>query len=556
MALTIAIEGKGIIANSDSTTTDTAGGSWGKVGNGSLSLSTETYLYGSSCVTLAVSNEHSALYYDIGSGNELDFDTAGTEEDQFIYMWIQLVNPGLGETLANDGAKIRLYTDLSNYRDYIISASDDLNSWYGNWKCFIIDPTKAGSVTDTGTYDAGSIRYMGVDFDATTTAKGDNVFISQIAVGSGLRITGTSTTPWQDVVDYCTDYPNRAWGMAQEREGLIYIYGMLYWGNSTQPAVSTFTETSAPIIQFGITEYYYSAAWTLTTSTSYCGIVVEDSASYATTFDDGVVVGSDNGRSGATFIGHDDLLVSADLYGGNNASSITRLYSTQFRNMKGALVMGNDAQHLFYGGAVIGSHQFDPVGAPVIRNCVFAETSDADAALLWNSSIDIQDCNFIANTLGAGIEHESGATATYTKLYFNGNTYDVLNSTGSAMTITKSGTPQSDPSSSEGSSVTFQGSVDIVLTVKDEDGNLLSGITSGVYKTSDRTELLQEDTNISGIADDAYTGSTPVEVEVRCRQASSGSTKYKNYSSIQNITSSGLAMTITLVEDPNNNATS
>lgn len=66
---------------------------------------------------------------------------------------------------------------------------------------------------------------------------------------------------------------------------------------------------------------------------------------------------------------------------------------------------------------------------------------------------------------------------------------------------------------------------------------------------------MNEDT-VSGVASENYTGSTPVEVEVRCRKASSGATKYRNYSSVQTIEAGGLTMTVSLTVDPINNATS
>jgi hypothetical protein len=106
-----------------------------------------------------------------------------------------------------------------------------------------------------------------------------------------------------------------------------------------------------------------------------------------------------------------------------------------------------------------------------------------------------------------------------------------------------------------GDTVTISSSVTVTITVKDEDGNLIDGVRTGVFKTSDKTEIMNEDT-VSGVATENYTGSTPVEVEVRCRKASSGSTKYKNYSSIQTIDSNGLTLSVRMVEDPNNNATS
>ena len=199
MALTISIEGKGVIANSDATTNDTGGtatGDWVELGGGSISLSTETYLRGTNCVAGAYSNKAGWHYFDIGAGNELDFDTAGSEEGQFFYFPIFNPTPGLNELTANGGLRIQLGSSTTDYREYMILSGDDFNGWNGSWKTFVLDPTKAGSVTDTGTFDVGAIRQIGIYVDATALAKGDNIFIDQISVGTGLRITGTSTTGW------------------------------------------------------------------------------------------------------------------------------------------------------------------------------------------------------------------------------------------------------------------------------------------------------------------------------------------------------------------------
>lgn len=147
---------------------------------------------------------------------------------------------------------------------------------------------------------------------------------------------------------------------------------------------------------------------------------------------------------------------------------------------------------------------------------------------------------------------------TYTDLVFSGNTNDVDNTTSPANVVAISKTGTSNPATfPSGDFVVIQGSVTVTINVKDTDGNAISGVQTGVYVTSDRTELLNTDTNGSGVASTSYAGSTPVQVEVRCRKASSGSTKYINYSSIQNIASgTGLTLDVTLREDTINNATS
>lgn len=565
MALTISIEGLGVIANADGTN-DSAGGSWAEDGAGTLSYTTDTYLVGSGCIAGAYSNKAGYQYYDIGSGNELDFTpSTGSEAGQLLYIWISCPTLGLMDTIANKGLAIRLGTSLSAYREYIIGGQNDANGWKGEWKCFVLDPTKAGSVSDTGSYSYASVRYFGVWVDAAALAKGDNIFIDQMAVGTGLRITGTSTTPWSDLVSYCTDYANRGWGMIQEREGIYYAYGKLYWGDSTQGSASSFQETGAPIIQYGITEYWYSSAWTLSHPVDYAGMIIEDASSYTTTFDDGVIVGTDNGRSGSTIIGHPDLTgLSIDLYGGNNAGSLTRLYGTTFRGIVGGITWGNDSDHLFYGGTVSGCGQFDPVGAVKLRNVLFVGTVDSytggstidGSALLWNSNIDIQKCNFIANTHGTydphAIQVDTATTINMINLVFNGNDYDVHFTAASGdLTINASGTTNVSTSDVEGT-----GSVDIVNTktlsihVQDEDTNDVVGARVRIENYSTGAEISQGTTNGDGdYVDTTYNYAGDENVTVKVRLSPDGSTRYYPWRTIDTIRDSGLTLTATLIVD-------
>ena len=471
MALTIAIEGLGVIANADAETNDTGGdgtGDWGFTGSGGVGsgITQDTYYYGTDSMSMALSGAKNGWFW-FNRGAGLDFTT--TYAGQYVYIWMHCPTIGLSETLANAGVAIRIGSSTTNFRTYVVAGSDGSNGWDGAWKCFVIDPTLAGSIADGGTFDDTSVQYFGIRGATTATAKGDNFFISQIAVGSGLRITGTSTTAWKDVVDYCTDLPNRAWGMMQEREGIYYQYGKIFIGDDATPqAAAVSFEDSGRVIQAGISEFWSGTGTVFDPSPpiDYIGLVIEDDAAATngvTTFTDGVIVGTDNGRSGSSFIGNANHDYSMDLYGGSNANSVVSFYGTKFQGLTGVLNSGNDGDHSFLGCSFVASSQFDPVGAPTIRNCTFAETTDVDSALLWNENIDIQDCNFIANTLGAAIEHPSstGTPYSYSGLLFSGNTNDVLNSSGSAITVSLAG--GSDATTSEGSAVTFSNDVEVTI---------------------------------------------------------------------------------------------
>jgi hypothetical protein len=435
MALTIAIEGTGVIANCDALS-DTAGGEWSEVGGGTMTLSPDVYLVGSGSVGGKYTSKSGFQQYDIGAGNELDFTSGGNEYQQQIYMWVNMAAFGVLETLENYGLAIRVSSDspgTDNYKDFVIAGSNGANGWTGGWKLFVIDPVRLPS-REGGTCDTSSIRTLGIWIDTVSSVRAESLWIDQISVGKGLRVTGTSTTPWADMVAWCTDYASRGWGMLQEREGIYYCYGKIYFGDSTQGANCSFQESASPIVKWSPTEFFRIDEWILSHKADlFAGMTVEDAASYTTTFDDGVIVGTDKGRSGSIFVGDALLDTLMDLYGGNNASSLTRLYGTQFLKVHKGVTMGDNSNHLFYGGSMTKCGILDPVGAPKLRNIVFsqAEVKEGIArALRWNANIDIESCQFIAITSGTSnpyaISHGDAGEFDYKGLTFSGNDYDLI----------------------------------------------------------------------------------------------------------------------------------
>ena len=430
MALTIAIEGTGVLSNAESTT------GWGVSGSGgvSIALNSEIYLQGSYSIGAKIGGKNGWIYYDVGSGNELDFGTSGNEEGEYVYIWFNCTTVGglANKSTTDGGLMVRLGTDLTNYREWALGGADDLGNGYtGGWQCAIVDPSSAGS-SDNLTYNVSSVRYFGFRFKVDGGSVAPNCFVDTIAVGKGLRITGTETTAlegWQEVADYCEDYANRAWGMVQTKGDTKFIYGNLYIGDSSQTAVTDFTGSNELIV-FGDYEYWNSTgtAWISAISNGFHGITVEDASSYATSFEDGVIVGTETGRSGSTFLGATGADTTFDLYGGNNTGSVTLMYGSSFQGIDGGFNAGNDSDHKFLSCTFQGCARFDPVGAPLIRYCDFIDCLSSTDAIKWNSSINIEDCNFIANadTNSAGIGIDTAGTYTFTDLNFSGNGWDIF----------------------------------------------------------------------------------------------------------------------------------
>jgi len=549
VALTITIEGKGVIANCDALTNDTGGtgtGDWGELGGGAISVNPDVYIYGNSSIGSKYASKSGYTYFDIGAGNELDFTPiTGSEKDEFIYMWINISAGGALQTVANNGLAIRLGTSTADYRDYTIAGSDDTNGWTGGWKLFVLDPTKAGTVTDSGTYDLSSIRYIGLWIDTAASVRADSIWIDQIAVGTGIYVYGTSTNGWEEIVNYCTDYTNRAWGAVQERDNIYYIYGKISFGVNID---DTDFSDSARVIQFGTSQYWSGSAWVSTFPATGSGILVEEEDIVSSVFfTDGIAVGTDQGRSGSTFIGNNDQDVFFKLSGNSSLMATVSLFGTSLKDMKGPITLGDTSNHKFYSVSFTSCAQFEPIGGPLIRNCVFAETSDIDASLLWNESINVRECTFIANTLGAAIEHTSavGTPYDYFDLTFSGNTFDGLNTSGTDITVNNNGT--SDASLDEGANtITYLSSATLTMVVKDVTGTEVVGAYAYIDDNNLTPFIMNTVTNASGIASVGHTAGAVAGATWRIRKYG-----YKPFIAIADIPASGTKeIPVTLIVDP------
>ena len=390
--LTITIEGTGVITDAESTT------GWGVVGSGGITPADETdiFLQGSQAVSCKASgNKNAWLYYDIGAGTELDVSPGGTEEGEYLYIWFNVTTLGALDTLANDAVRVQVGSTTANFSYWTLGGFNSPNNEFGNgyvggWQCICLDLTKPPTGVGGTGLDITSARYFGVYIKTLLTVKAENLLIDTIAAGKGLRIIDEDVTGWQEVSDYCNDFSTRAWGMFQERAGIYYVLGTLFVGDSGQTAVTTLSDEGR-ILRFDDFTYYDGSAWVTSMRDGFNGLVVEDAASFITTFTDGIIVGTDRGRSGSTFIGSELVKTTFDLYGGSAATSITKLYGSTFDGITGGITWGDDADHHCYSVTFTGCGQFDPVGAVIIRNCIFSSTTEfpsrVDSAVAYDAIV-------------------------------------------------------------------------------------------------------------------------------------------------------------------------
>ncbi len=97
--------------------------------------------------------------------------------------------------------------------------------------------------------------------------------------------------------------------------------------------------------------------------------------------------------------------------------------------------------------------------------------------------------------------------------------------------------------------ITLVASVTVTITVLDVAGLPIETAQVAIFLDSDDSEIINADTNASGIVSTGFGGSTPALVSVRVRKNSPGDTRYFPVNAPATITEDGLALTITLNED-------
>jgi len=484
-----------------------------------------------------------SLAYNNGSG------TGGHGTDGAYFVWQNFMVASNIGTYAQGGFQIAVGSSTSDFKVWYVGGVDKAPYPYGGWINSVVNTTvtadgTAGSPTGTEQY-IGSAVYILVG-----PQKGEvhNCDIIRYGRGSAIFEFGESS-------NYCTipgfaaqnDNSTNRWGLIQETSGGYLWKGRMQLGTATN-AVDFRDSARIIFIQ-----------WTPKVTANFNTIeIINASSNIEMTGFQFICLDPANTASKGRWITTDDATVALD--------SCTFIDMDTFTFDSNTTATDCTFQNCA---------QIDPGGGDISRALISKSTVAADkGAVYWNDSADpntsIDGVTFImGSNAHHAIEFGSSAPTTInlTDMTFTGfNTSDGQNDsvllfpdTGSDITWTVQHTGTTGTLSYKkvrtGDTVTISSSVTVTITVKDASGALVSGAQTAVYKTSDRTQIMNKDT-VAGVATENYTGTTPVEVEVRCRKASSAdSPRFINFSSIQTIGTDGLTFAVTLIEDTNNNAT-
>lgn len=190
-----------------------------------------------------------------------------------------------------------------------------------------------------------------------------------------------------------------------------------------------------------------------------------------------------------------------------------------------------------------------------VENCNII-SANGRGLRISSASHNVKDSNFI--NCPHCVHVNLSTNVTFDNLQFSGSDgvtkYDIEHSVSGVLTI--AATNGSNPNSSYvhetgGGSTAINNAVNITVMVKDEAGSAIENAQVAVYKTVDRTQLMNEDTLATGIATETFNYASDTPIEIRVRKSSTGATKYIPFSTLGEITSDGFSLLVTLQTDQN-----
>jgi len=174
------------ITTSESTT------GWTALGGGASGLTSETdfYIQGSLCVSKQITGSGTLKghWFDFGAGVNCHPTRANT-----AYMWIYMSTNQLPDTTDLGGLRVRVGSTSGDWREHYVYGSDTYAR--GGWKRVAFDPNKTAN-SSGGTFNSNTIQWYGAQALVTGTAKGTNLGVDRIDVGSGhLCSNGETSNP-------------------------------------------------------------------------------------------------------------------------------------------------------------------------------------------------------------------------------------------------------------------------------------------------------------------------------------------------------------------------
>jgi hypothetical protein len=397
-----------------------------------------------------------------------------------ITVW--MTAPASVATLANGGYRI-VIGGGGNTRAYYVGGSDVAPFVQAGWNCFVLDldalaDYSFAQIAGAGVPTVTAITTVGVGFNVTSKAVGNspNVFWDIMQHGTGLTVAGgISGDPglFSEIATWDESDTAATGTIRQIGAGVFGLQARLTFGATA--AASHFEDKNALVFFEG----------GVANSPGFFRMTVQGSASHSNIFRLGERLGSGEtsiGVAGCTIQSSRPWQLIA-----NPANATVELLGCTIRGATQGVSLGGEARSCTFdgNGQVV-------AGTALLRKNSFSGFTGTTGAMLWNASINVQECAFNGNN--RAIEHTAAGTFTYTALTFSGNTVDVNNTSGGSVVINASG--GSNPATSLGT-VTINNTKNFTFTIQDETGTPQTGYEWRLY-IKDPTQGVIGTTELAG----------------------------------------------------------
>lgn len=515
-----------------------------------------------------------SLGQQVSNTTETAYHTITTDDltDTLVYCW--LLPGGVIDSTVNGGIQIYLGDNTDNI-GYHVGGSDGAGFRHDDgpvvWQCFVID---TGNLpTDFTVYNGTeanltltAITRIGNAFKTLAKSVGgvENCFMDISFYGNGgLTITGGGSGTEGKFLEIAQQDRNEAdWAAGPSAAtgafGICRELGTDLFGLQGQ---ILFGDTGTGSIDFedgGVTVVFEDRG----IGTNKYGITVQGGTGTTSVVwgtRDGTGLGS-NGVSfvcptgvGAFFTAADSDINTLGIYG-CSFSGFDQGFDFTTNGTTGP-------NHEIFATSFSGCSQIT-VGQTEFKGNSISNTvatGTTAGAVLIEDTTNVSDLSFTSGGTGHAIviDDDTNSPFDFTNFTFTGyaatdggtGNEALVNRSGQPITINVSGgdAPTVDTTNSNGT-VTINNNVTVTITVVDTGTNPIQDAVVGVYNSGTAAELVNDETDVSGIVSFSTAGSQPVYIRVL--KSTSGSTRYIPVETTGN-TGSGLSLTITLIEDGN-----
>lgn len=482
-------------------------------------------------------NLHGAAF-DNGSGVDVS--------NNHVFVWAK--TPMSVTTLASGGMRIYMEDSSGNWGEWIVGGSD---TYSGGWQMFVVDTTLTPDFNSGSDPTMTDIQHIGFVIDSLGQSGKvqPGMSIDVIRYGSSITVTGGTTgdrLTFQDIADADA---STAYGVFRKHnsEGIFLLSGEMNIGDSGGTAELFFEDTNQVVMVAD-----------LPVAADFYKINIRSNTTNVTNFFLGTEVGTPPasvGTGGGTIKAVGSILArrpqinsdDADIAGCDFLGLTIIDYDTMVWDQPENRIISC----LLSGGTSI-----------TLRNSAVLRDSTIDGAVL---GVDIgatdpadetfEDLTFQNCTDGILLTPTTDTTYNFRNIKFVSNTTDVrIDGPGTGITVTINvleggDTPSVDVTTSP-DTVVINNAVTVKVTVKDEAAVPIQDAQVGVFRVSDNSEILNTDSDTNGEAQTSLNFVSDIPVNVRVRKGSAvDSTKYFSVLSPQTISSTGLDLTVTLIQD-------